>query len=312
MSTDTLKDLYSKHTGYASDKWDIYLTEYQRLLAPLRDLPVELLEIGVQNGGSLSIWEQYFHNAKLLVGCDINPACSKLCYPGEVIKLVIGDVTQEDARSEVLSYSSQFNIIIDDGSHTSSDIIQSFFQFFPYLKNGGLYIVEDLHCSYWKRFQGGLFHPASSVAFFKTLVDILNFEHWGLELTREDILAPFSIPSDLKTAFLADIHSIEFINSMCIITKKPAAQNLLGVRHISGNEDKVSPVMQVSGTFNKAQPQQTTGTTLLNKNVESNLLQAQIELKVKERFIANQREKIVSLETSQRELKKEISDLKSS
>jgi hypothetical protein len=43
----------------------------------------------------------------------------------------------------------------------------------------GIYIVEDLCCSYWQDFEGGLNDEASSMAFFKSLVDVINHEHWG-------------------------------------------------------------------------------------------------------------------------------------
>ena len=67
----SLRDLYSTHSGKVSDKWSTYLDEYERIFSEYRDKPVRLLEIGVQNGGSLEIWRQYFPNAELILGCVI-------------------------------------------------------------------------------------------------------------------------------------------------------------------------------------------------------------------------------------------------
>jgi hypothetical protein len=76
----TLKELYMEHQGKVSDKWSLYLNEYERLLSPYRKMKINLLEIGVQNGGSLEIWGKYFPHAKKIIGCDINPDCKKLSY----------------------------------------------------------------------------------------------------------------------------------------------------------------------------------------------------------------------------------------
>ena len=65
-----------KKTGKVSDKWDSYLPVYDRLFALRKDDAIDLLEIGVQNGGSLEIMSQFFINAKRLVGCDIDPRCA--------------------------------------------------------------------------------------------------------------------------------------------------------------------------------------------------------------------------------------------
>jgi hypothetical protein len=48
---------------------------------------------------------------------------------------------------------------------------------FPLLRDGDLYVAEDLCCSYWKEFNNKA--RMSSIAFFKLLADIINFEHWN-------------------------------------------------------------------------------------------------------------------------------------
>jgi len=53
----TIETLHrQKKTGKVSDKWDSYLPIYDRLFGPRKDDAIGLLEIGVQNGGSLEIW----------------------------------------------------------------------------------------------------------------------------------------------------------------------------------------------------------------------------------------------------------------
>jgi ssDNA-binding Zn-finger/Zn-ribbon topoisomerase 1 len=233
----SLKKLFESHTGYGTDKWEFYLTEYERIFSPYRNQPVTMLEIGIQNGGSLEIWSKFFSNGKKFVGCDINPDCNKIAYQDKRISLVIGDANTDETEERLVGLSQDgFDIIIDDGSHTSNDIVQSFCRYFKYLNYGGVFIIEDLHCSYWQSFEGGLFYPFSSIAFFKSIVDVINHEHWGIDRSRSQLLSGicshFSIC--LSEELLAEIHSIEFSNSLCVIRKKKQAFNQLGPRMLSG------------------------------------------------------------------------------
>lgn len=232
----TLVNLYEVHAGYLSDKWSSNLREYDRIFSSLRDQPISMMEIGIQNGGSLEIWSQFFRNGEKFVGCDINPNCNKLKYEDSRINVVVGDASSLAISEQIKSITSKFDIIIDDGSHLSGEIVKSFARYFSYLPYGGIYVVEDLHCSYWSEFEGGLFYPYSSMAFFKRLADVINQEHWGVDKSRVEILSGILLHygCDLKENDLSEVHSIEFINSMCVIRKRAAVDNILGCRNIAG------------------------------------------------------------------------------
>lgn len=259
MTKQTLEQLYAEHSGKVSDKWTSYLVEYGRIFGEYRDKPVTLMEIGVQNGGSLEIWARYFANAQKLVGCDINPDCARLEYEDPRIAVVVGDANSNTVQLIVLQHSPVFDVIIDDGSHSSSDIVKSFAMYFPHLADGGVFVAEDLHCSYWAEFEGGLFDPFSSITFFKRLADIVNHEHWGIAKTRSDILSGFFLKYDFQIdeEVLTHIHSIEFVNSMCVIRKEAPQNNLLGGRFISGLDDMVMPLEMAIQSSASATPSQT-------------------------------------------------------
>ncbi|MHB8778411.1 MAG: glycosyltransferase [Anaerolineales bacterium] len=243
MARKTIEQLYAEHVGKISDKWSFYLTEYERIFEEYQDRAVRLLEIGIQNGGSLEIWSKYFPNAKKLVGCDINPDCARLSYDDSRIAVVVGDANINTVQEVVLGYAATFDIIIDDGSHRSSDVVKSFARYFPYLADHGVFIVEDIHTSYWQEFEGGLFDPFSSMTFFKRLADVVNYEHWGIEKARAGILRGFFSKYDFQMAedILRHVHSVEFINSICVIRKDKPVQNRLGTRVIVGSEGVVIP-----------------------------------------------------------------------
>lgn len=233
---NSLSELYNKHQGKVSDKWSIYLPTYDRLFLPYRDKPVQLLEVGVQNGGSLEIWLKYFAQAHKLIGCDINTACAALQYDDPRIAIVVADANSDFAEQQITMHATCFDIVIDDGSHRSSDIIKTFARYFPKVVDGGLFVAEDLHCSYWQEFQGGLHDPYSSMSFFKLLADVVNHEHWGTQKKRAELTQGIArrYAVTLDEELLSCIHSIEFVNSICVIRKQPCQDNQLGRRVVTG------------------------------------------------------------------------------
>ncbi|WP_210385617.1 glycosyltransferase [Brucella anthropi] len=243
MEKKYLRELYNEHTGKVSDKWSIYLDVYHNIFHSYRNRDVKLLEIGIQNGGSLEIWSRYFAEGEIFIGCDINESCRNLDFTDDRIQLVVGDANMDTTYQAITALSESFDIVIDDGSHKSSDIVKSFSLYFKHVVDGGIYIVEDLHCSYWGNFEGGLFHPYSSMSFFKSLVDIVNHEHWGIEKSRKSLVEDFErqYGVNIDEDALASIHLIEFINSMCIIHKAVPDNNALGKRVVVGKTAAIVP-----------------------------------------------------------------------
>ncbi|SDX27290.1 Predicted O-methyltransferase YrrM [Pseudomonas syringae] len=252
----SLQDIYAHHQGFVSDKWTIYIPFYDHLFSHLRNKPINLLEIGVQNGGSLEIWSLYFKEAIHIIGCDINPACAQLAYAPDNISVVIGDINHTETLTSIFSISENFDVIIDDGSHLSSDIIKSFSNVFSHLNRGGLYVAEDLHCGYWAEYEGGLDNPTSCIGFFKALADVVNHEHWGLPVSRRERLSEFCLTEDLSEELLSEIYSVEFVNSICVVRRKKSHETQLGVRVVKGNKDPVVPVQHLNGSLSQAPKQQ--------------------------------------------------------
>ena len=238
----TFIQLYKQHKGKISDKWSLYLDEWDRFFMSYKEQSINMLEIGIQNGGALEIFSKYFVNAEKIIGCDIDERCKQLEYDNPRIKVVVGNANSDNCEKKILGYTESLDIIIDDGSHKSSDIIRSFARYFPHLSVGGIYIIEDLHASYWDNFEGGLHNHLSAISFLKRLTDIVNYEHWRNNRAREHLLEKFSLEFDVDfhTGDLARIHSIEFMNSMCVVKKLSPDRNVLGKRRIVGNDESVT------------------------------------------------------------------------
>ena len=173
----TLVETFLSHTENLSDKWEQYFSIYDAELRPLlaAGSPIRLLEIGIQNGGSLQIWRKYLPAGSHIVGFDIDPKCASLRPPAGV-EIFIGDASDAATLEDRLG-DLRFDVIIDDGSHRCDHVIATFQACFARLKPGGIYIIEDLHCSYFASHGGGLVSPHSSVAFLRSLADALHADH---------------------------------------------------------------------------------------------------------------------------------------
>jgi hypothetical protein len=100
---------------------------------------------GYRPGGSLRAWQEYFVNATI-VGLDIQHDTQF----DNVEKIItrLCDSTCEDQVRQVMQdpvLPRKFDIIIDDACHYSSYQIATMRNLFPYLRQGGFYIVEDIH-----------------------------------------------------------------------------------------------------------------------------------------------------------------------
>ena len=237
----TFAEIHTAHQGKSSDKWASYLQTYERLFGAFRDARINVVEIGVQNGGSLEVLAQYFPNAASIIGCDINPLCENLEYADARISVIVGDVSSPEVYSRIAIKAKPIDLMIDDGSHTSPDVIAAFINYFPLVRPGGLYLIEDTHTLYWEKWDGGVLRESSAQQLFKLLTDVVNYEHWSGDLPLNTLLSSF-FRKDALPKFIAEgwVDSLEFLNSMIVIHKaKQATHSKLGARVVVGTEFSV-------------------------------------------------------------------------
>jgi hypothetical protein len=127
-----------------------YLQIYEMYFERFKHLPVDIMEIGVRAGESINTWNKYFANANSIYGVEIDDAWWESLLQDH-IHYVQGDAT-ETAILDKFPSEQEFDIIIDDGSHINEQIIKSFKIFYPRLKSGGIYVIEDLYNSYGDHF----------------------------------------------------------------------------------------------------------------------------------------------------------------
>jgi len=192
---------------YTLHKWVHYFPIYERYFQLLKGRTVRILEIGVQNGGSLELWNRYFEGDCEIYGLDIDPNC--LQFGTDKIHIIIGDQKDRAFLTTLTQLYDKFDIVIDDGGHRMEEQITTFEVLYPHVKAGGIYICEDTHTSYMPVYGGA---PSPDLPAFQTtflayalnLVHDLHFHHMGHQ----------------RTPFNLTCRSICFYDSMVVFTKE--------------------------------------------------------------------------------------------
>lgn len=154
------------------DKWLHYLDVYERHFAAYRSTELKMLEIGVFRGGSLEMWNSYFGPASTIFGIDIDDRCKSYETPNTQVR--IGSQDDPVFLRSVIAELGAPDIILDDGSHIAKHQEVSFDVLFPLLKEGGLYVIEDLHTAYWPAWGGGHRRRGTGIELVKAMIDDMH------------------------------------------------------------------------------------------------------------------------------------------
>jgi SAM-dependent methyltransferase len=232
----SIKDIFYRHEQNVSDKWVNYFDIYDECLRRHIANNASVLEIGVQNGGFLQILSKYLKNASLY-GVDIDPKVLNLELEPN-IHIYNFNITDEIALKKNLK-KIEFDIIIDDGSHICSDIIQTFKILFSKLKPGGVFLIEDLHTSYWQSHGGSYLGTDSAIEFFKKFADLLNFYHIKDHRFEENL-------SSADRYIFEWLRAIYFYDSVVVIHKLQKARKTQYKRIMVGKMDPVVPLINLA------------------------------------------------------------------
>jgi hypothetical protein len=143
---NTLAEIYARHLGSDKGTTHSYIEVYEKLLEPWRELPLRMLEIGLYNGDSLRMWEEYFTHGEVWgidralrpdKETDLRPMIAE---GGHHIAIL--DATDRTAVAREFG-RAEFDIVIEDASHRLEDTLQIYANFHSrFLPT--LYIVEDI------------------------------------------------------------------------------------------------------------------------------------------------------------------------
>ena len=94
-----------------------------------------------QHGNSLRAWRDYFVNANIY-GVDVD--CGTV-FTEDRIKTFCSSSFDADNMNNIMAEIGEMDVIIDDGLHTLEGNLQTLQILFPYLKEGGVYVIEDVN-----------------------------------------------------------------------------------------------------------------------------------------------------------------------
>ena len=170
-----LEEYFRNNDGRLIHKWMHYFDAYHRHFEQFRGKSVVVVEFGVSQGGSLQMWRDYFGDQATIYGVDIDERCADLGGPGTHI--LIGDQEDREFLRSVGERTGPIDVLIEDGGHTMGQQLATFEEMYPLVKEGGVFLIEDLHTSYWEDYGGGYRRPNTFMRRAKRLTDQLNAWH---------------------------------------------------------------------------------------------------------------------------------------
>lgn len=172
----TLTECAKKHGGDKGWGGSNFTPRYAHFLNPRRDENTvkNILEIGIAGGASLRMWKEFFPNAQIH-GIDLKKECLK--YEEDRIHIWLGDQKDVKFLKGLGEAWGPFDFIVDDGSHRYQDQLISFKALWPYLRNGGVYAIEDTAGSY----AHGKAYPDGLLTQVKDWVDAAQFRGWTIQ-----------------------------------------------------------------------------------------------------------------------------------
>jgi len=203
MTDGHLWHVFTTHCGRPVNKWKHYIPIYERHFSKFVNQSINVLEIGIGEGGSLQMWKAFFGPHARIVGVDVIE--DKKEFEEDQIEIRIGDQSDEAFLQSLIGEFGGFDVIIDDGSHQQAHIRKTFEVLYSALSRNGVYLIEDLHTAYWDKFGGGCCREGTFIEFAKSKIDEMHADY---------------DPKNLKsTRFTRTTVGIHFYDSVCVFER---------------------------------------------------------------------------------------------
>ena len=129
-----------------------YLDLYQELLISKKETAKNVLEVGIQKGGSIKLWSDFFTHARVY-GIDImntEDLWEGIRNKENIILYTSTDAYNNDFfTSHFLDKNIMFDCMLDDGPHTLESMKQFIKLYSQILTDDGILIIEDVQSYDW-------------------------------------------------------------------------------------------------------------------------------------------------------------------
>jgi hypothetical protein len=239
-----LEEIMKKHGTDKGVKAAHYHHTYAQLLKRFKyKRNMSLFEVGANHGNSMNFWSDFFKDPYMIVGMRYGITDAQMVPKyGTKIKIIDGDQSKVSSLRATIETAlgsldkpesldspkwkdTGFDIIIDDGSHVPKHILLTFMEYWPYVRPGGMYVIEDMGFAYcdsmttmygYEITDGGIDRPGSLnlAEWFKQLTDVVERRH---TMAGCDFVV-FSEEIDRT------VWSVEFVAGLIIIEKQSIGQ----------------------------------------------------------------------------------------
>lgn len=183
----TQNDYINKYKTDKESRHQYCTSYYDQIFFNLKDKKLNILEIGIKNGSSLILWNEYFKNS-IIYGIDNSDLIGNRLDVYPRIKTII----QDAYRKELTNHLPLFDIIIDDGPHTVESQKKFINNYFKKLNKNGKLIIEDIFGS------SNLNELLSEASKFSSNIKILDLR----DKTKTEDSIIMEIQNDLDAHYL--------------------------------------------------------------------------------------------------------------
>ncbi len=212
----SLRKVFEGHSGRYILKIDHFFDVYEKHFSRFRNTRMRILEIGINEGGSMLLWRNYFGADCEIHGLDINPNARNVV--ADDVFVHIGSQDDEEFLLSIVRQHGPFDIVIDDGSHFMDHQIRSFETLYPTMTERGVYVCEDAFTSYWREYSGKVGGANTFIEYAKGLVDELH-AYWA----TDDNMEP--------TPFTNSTEGIYFYSGAVVFERAPVEPPKCVARH---------------------------------------------------------------------------------
>jgi cephalosporin hydroxylase len=128
-----------------------YILLYEDLLNKKKETAKNILEIGIDRGGSIKLWSEYFTNATIygLDIMDINNVWDGIKNKNNIILYTSLNAYDPIFVNNTFVNKIKFDFMLDDGPHTLESMINFIELYSPLMADDGILIIEDVQSLNW-------------------------------------------------------------------------------------------------------------------------------------------------------------------
>jgi hypothetical protein len=192
-----------------TSKYDTYFDAYEAMFSPYRGKDITFVEVGVLGGGSLEAWKSYFGKGSRIIGIDLNPELSDF-FKTKGYDLYVGDQADPKFWANFFKKVGKIDVLLDDGGHTNVQQWTTFKETLPFVNDGGVIAIEDVHTAYMMGF--GNPSELSFMSRAKACLDEINQRSCRIETRDRAVWKSNPVLEGLQVA--SYVHSIQFFESV--------------------------------------------------------------------------------------------------